>query len=90
MGIEGQGGRSSDGDRVGLVGLLLFFLVLLSKEAITGLVDGPCHMVLAPIKGIFSDFLPFLALPHLGRFLLPCLIFLLFLLVRRVLLILFL
>ena len=60
------------------------------KEAIGGLVDGPSHVVFAPIKGKFSYFLPFLALPRLGRFLFPCLIFLLFLLVRRVLLILFL
>jgi hypothetical protein len=42
--------------------------VLLPKEAIGGLVDGQCHMVLAPIIGKFSDFLPFLALPRLGRF----------------------
>ena len=90
MGIDGQSGHSSDGGRVGLVGLLLFFLVLLPKEAISGLVDGPCHMVLAPIKGKFSDFLPFLALPRLGWFLLPHLIFLLFLFVLRVLLVLFL
>jgi len=89
MGIDGQGGHSSDDGRVGLVGLLLFFLVLLPEEAISGLVDGPCHMVLAP-KGIFSDFLPFLALPCLGRFLLPRLIFLLFLFVLRVLPVLFL
>jgi hypothetical protein len=45
-------------------------------------------MVLAPIKGIFSYFLPSLALPRLGRFLLPCLIFLLFPFVLRVLLVL--
>ena len=47
-------------------------------------------MVLAPIKGKFSDFLPFLVLPRLGRFLLPRLIFLLFLFVLRVLIVLFL
>ena len=47
-------------------------------------VDGPCHMLLAPIEGKFSDFLPFLALPRLGQFLLPRLIFLLFPFVIRV------
>ncbi len=44
-------------------------------------------MVLAPIKGIFPDFLPFLALPRLGQLFLPCLIFLLFPFVRSVLLV---
>jgi hypothetical protein len=81
MGVNGRGGRSGNGGRVGFVGLLLFFLVLLPKEAISGFVVGSCHMVLAPIKGKFPDFLPFLALPCLGQFFLPCLIFLLFLFV---------
>ncbi len=72
MGVDGQGGRSGNGGRVGLVGLLLLFtLMLLSKVAIIGFVDSPRHMVLAPIKGIFPDFLPFLALPRLGRLFLP-------------------
>jgi hypothetical protein len=66
MGVDGQGGRSGNGGRVGLVGLLLFFLVLQPKETISGLVDGSCHMVFAPIKGEFSNFLPCLALPRLG------------------------
>ncbi len=67
------------GGRVVLVGLLLLFiLMLLSKVATIGFVDSPRHMVLAPIKGIFPNFLPFLALPRLGRLFLPCLIFLLF------------
>jgi len=74
--VDGRGGRSGNGGRVGLVGLILFFLVLLLKEAISRLVGGPCHMVLLPIKGRFPNLLPFLALPHLGWFLLPCLIFL--------------
>jgi hypothetical protein len=79
MGVDGQGGRSGNSGRVGLVGLLLLFiLMLLSKVAIIGFVDSPRHMVLAPIKGIFPNFLPFLALPRLGRLFLPCLIFLLF------------
>jgi hypothetical protein len=69
MRVDGRGGCSSNGGGVGLERLLLlFFLVLLPKEAIGGLVDGQCHMVLAPIIGKFSDFLPFLALPRLGRF----------------------
>ena len=90
MGIDSQGGPSGDGGRVGLLGLLLLVLALFPKEAISGLVNGPGHVVLASIKGKFSDFLPILALPCLGRFRLSCLIFLLFLFVRRVLLILFL
>ena len=83
MGVDGRGGCSGNSGRVGIVGLLLFFLMLLPKEAISGLVGGPCHMVLAPIKGTFSDLLPFLALPRLGRFLLPLYPF-----VQRVLLVL--
>jgi hypothetical protein len=55
---------------------------------ISRLVDGPSHMGLAPIEGIFSNLFAHLALPHLGQFLLPCLIFLLFLLVLLVLLVL--
>ena len=76
MGIYGLGGRSSDGGRVGLVGFLLFFLVLLPEIAISGLVDGPSHVVLTPIEGILSD--ACFALPRFGRFFLPRLIFLLF------------
>ena len=86
MGIDGRGGSSSDGGRVGLE-LLLLVLALLAKIAISRLVDSPCHVVLAPIEGILSDFLAFLALPRLGWFLFPCLIFLLILLVRRVFLV---
>ena len=88
MRVDGQGGRSGDGGRVGL-GLLLLVLALFPKKVIGGLVDGPSHVVLAPIKGKFSDFLPFLALPRLGRFVLPCLIFLLFPSVFHALLVLF-
>jgi hypothetical protein len=88
MGVDGRGGRSGDGGRVGLVGFLLLFLVLLPKEAISGLVDGPCHVVLTPIEGIFPDCLAHLALPRLGRFLLPHLIFLLLPFIRCVLLVL--
>ena len=50
--------------------------------------DSPCHVVLAPIEGILSNLLACFALPRFGRFLLPCFIFLLFPLVRRVLLVL--
>ncbi len=82
LGIHGQGGRSDDGGRVGLDGLPLCLLVLLPQEAISGLVNGPCHMVLK-----FSNFLAFLALPRLGWFLLPRLIFLLFPFVGHVLLV---
>ena len=72
--VDGRGGRSGNGGRVGLVGLLLFFLVLLPRQS-AGL--WAVHaMVLAPIKGKFPDLLPFLALPCLGRFLFPSLIFL--------------
>ena len=86
MGIDGRGGSSSDGGRVGL-GLLLLVLALLAKIAISRLVDSPCHVVLAPIEGKFPNLLAFLALPRLGRFLLPHLIFLLFPFVVRVLLV---
>ena len=65
MGIDGRGGSSSDGGRVGL-GLLLLVLAMFPKEAIGGLVCGPGHMVLPPIKGKFPNLLPFLALPTLG------------------------
>ena len=78
MGIDGRDGRSSDGSRVGLLGLLLLVLALLAKIAISRLVDSPCHVVVAPIEGILSDLLPCFALPRLGRFLFPCLIFLLY------------
>jgi hypothetical protein len=88
MRVDGRGGCSGDSGRVGL-GLLLLVLALFPKEAISGVVNGPSHVVLAPIEGKFSNFLPFLALPRLGQFLFPCLIFLLFLLVQRVLFILF-
>ncbi len=47
LGVDGRGGRSSDGGRVGL-GLLLLVLALLPKEAISRLVYGPSHVVLAP------------------------------------------
>ncbi len=57
MGIDGRGGRSSDGSRVHLLGLLLLVLALFPKEAISGLVNGPSHVVLAPIEGIFSNLL---------------------------------
>ena len=87
MGIDGRGGSSCDGGRVGL-GLLLLVLAPLAKIAISGLVDSPCHVVLAPIEGILSNLLACFALPRFGRFLLPCFIFLLFPLVRRVLLVL--
>ena len=77
MGIDGRGGSSSDGGRVGL-GLLLLILALLAKIAISRLVDCPCHVVLAPIEGILSDLLACFALPRFGRFPFPRLIFLLF------------
>ena len=87
LGVDGRGGRSGDGGRVGL-GLLLLVLALLPKEAIRWLVDGPRHVVFAPIEGIFSFLLACLALPRFERFLLPRLILFLFPFVPRVLLVL--
>ncbi len=49
--------------------------------------DSPRHVMDAPIKGELSIFLGF-RFAFLGRDLLPCLVFLLFALVRRVLLVL--
>ena len=47
LGVGDQGGRSIDGGRVGL-GLFQLVLALLPKEAISRLVYGPSHVVLAP------------------------------------------
>ncbi len=79
----GSGGRNC---RVGTEGRFLLFLVLLAKVAISGLVDGPSHVVFAPVKGEFTLFL-LLGVATFGWDLLPGLILLLLLLVRCVLLV---
>ncbi len=68
------------------MGLGLGLLILghfLAKHAFRWLVDSPHHVMDAPIKGELSIFLD-LRFAVLGRDLLPCLVFLLFALVRRV------
>ncbi len=47
--------------------------MLLSEEAVSGLIDGPRHVVLAPMVGIFSHFLLVLV-TFFWRFLLPHLV----------------
>ena len=83
-GGDGSGGRDSCG-ACAMSGLQ-FVLVLLAQAAISGLVNRPSHMVLAPMKGVVTIFLLF-GFAIFWRHLLPCLVLLLVFLVRRVLLI---
>ncbi len=86
MRVDGGCGGGGRNCRVGTEGLLLLFLVLLAKAAISGLVDGPSHVVFAPVKGEFTLFL-LLGVAIFGWDLLPGLILFLLSLVRRVLLV---
>ena len=87
MRVDGGDSGGCDGGGVRLGGGLLVFGHFLAKLAFRWLVDGPRHVMDAPIKGELSIFLG-LWVAVLGRDLLPCFIFLLFALVRRVLLVL--
>ncbi len=83
-----RGSGSSKCCRVGLLGLLLlFFFVLFAQEAVGGLVNGLCHVVLTPVVSVFANLL-LTFLTVLWRLFLPSLILLLLTLVERGLLVL--
>jgi hypothetical protein len=78
MRVHCQSSGSSKGGRVGLQGLLLlFFLVLSAEEAVGGLVNGSCHVVLTPVVSVFSNLL-LMFLTVLWWLFLPSLVLLLF------------
>jgi hypothetical protein len=88
MGVDGGGGGCCcNCSHVRAEGRSLFLLAPLAKEASIRLVDGPRHVVLAPMKGIVPVFL-FLGFSFLGRHFLPHLILLLSFLVGSILLVL--
>ena len=85
MWVDGGGSGGCDNGGVRLGGGLLLLGHFLAKLAFRWLVDGPRHVMDAPIKGELSMFLG-LGVAVLGRDLLPCFVFRLLFLVGLVLL----